>query len=93
MACDAIRSPGNIVPTSVASGVAYALEQVALGQWYNSGASAPAGAYDNPGAKMYNFPIWTDTAAGIPSTPVPLKDQRGLPEGQFGPRSRGDRFT
>lgn len=75
---------GSLGPASLTAGVAYAPKQQALGKWYNSGASAVAGVYDNPGDKKDNLYVWTDAAAGIPSTPVTLKSHIGYSKGNSG---------
>ena len=68
-----IKLSGTVGPASLTAGVAYAPKQVALGKWYNTGASASTGTPDNPGAKEDNLYVWTDAAAAIPSLPVTLK--------------------
>lgn len=75
---------GTVGPASLTAGVAYAPKQQALGKWYNSGASAVAGVYDNPGAKEDNLYLWTDAAAGIPATPITLKGHFGYSKGNSG---------
>jgi uncharacterized protein (TIGR02001 family) len=72
-----VKVSGTAGPASVLVGVAYAPKQEALGKWYNSGASASTGVYDNPGAKADNLYIWTDVAAGIPDTALTLKGHIG----------------
>jgi hypothetical protein len=79
-----VKLSGTLGPASVTAGVAYAPRQQALGQWYNTGASAQTGVYDNPGAKEDNFYVWTDAAAGIPSTPVTVKGHIGYSKGNSG---------
>lgn len=79
-----VKLSGTVGPASLTAGVAYAPKQEALGKWYNSGASAVAGVYDNPGDKKDNLYIWTDAAAGIPSTPVTLKAHIGYSKGNSG---------
>lgn len=76
-----IKLSGTAGPASVLVGAAYAPKQEALGQWYNSGASAVTGVYDNPGAKADNLYLWTDLAAGIPDTPLTLKAHLGYTNG------------
>lgn len=76
-----VKVSGTAGPASVLVGVAYAPKQEALGQWYNSGASAVTGVYDNPGAKADNLYLWTDVAAGIPETPLTLKAHLGYTKG------------
>ncbi|MEI6644245.1 MAG: TorF family putative porin [Novosphingobium sp.] len=79
-----VKLSGTVGPASLTAGVAYAPKQQALGRWYNTGASAAAGVYDNPGDKKDNLYIWTDAAAGIPSTPVTLKGHIGYSKGNSG---------
>jgi len=76
-----VKLSGTAGPASVLVGVAYAPKQEALGKWYNSGASAVTGVYDNPGAKADNLYVWTDVAAGIPDTPLTLKAHIGYTNG------------
>lgn len=76
-----VKLSGTAGPASVLVGVAYAPKQEALGKWYNSGASAVTGVYDNPGAKDDNLYIWTDVAAGIPDTGLTLKGHVGYSKG------------
>jgi uncharacterized protein (TIGR02001 family) len=79
-----VKLSGTVGPASLTAGVAYAPKQQALGRWYNTGASAAAGVYDNPGDKKDNLYIWTDAAAGTPSTPVTLKGHIGYSKGNSG---------
>jgi len=79
-----VKLSGTVGPASLTAAVAYAPKQQALGRWYNTGASAAAGVYDNPGDKKDNLYIWTDAAAGIPSTPVTLKGHIGYSKGNSG---------
>jgi len=79
-----VKLSGTVGPASLLAGVAYAPKQQALGKWYNSGASAAAGVYDNPGDKKDNFYIWTDASAGIPTTPITLKGHIGYSKGNSG---------
>ncbi|MBA4353536.1 MAG: hypothetical protein C0409_02480 [Novosphingobium sp.] len=72
-----VKLSGAVGPASVLVGAAYAPKQEALGKWYNSGASAVTGVYDNPGAKSDNFYLWTDVSAAIPETPLTLKGHIG----------------
>ncbi len=76
-----VKLSGTAGPASVLVGVAYAPKQEALGKWYNSGASAATGVYDNPGAKADNVYIWTDVSAGIPDTGLTLKGHIGYTNG------------
>ncbi|WP_421853567.1 TorF family putative porin [Novosphingobium sp.] len=79
-----VKLSGTVGPANLTAGVAYAPKQEALGKWYNSGASAVAGVYDNPGDKKDNLYVWTDAAAGIPSTPITLKGHIGYSKGNSG---------
>lgn len=79
-----VKLSGTVGPASLTAGVAYAPKQQSLGKWYNTGASAQTGVYDNPGAKEDNLYIWTDAAAGIPNTPVTLKGHLGYSKGNAG---------
>lgn len=79
-----VKLSGTVGPASLTAGVAYAPKQEALGQWYNTGASAQTGTPDNPGAKKDNFYVWTDAAAGIPTTPITLKGHVGYSKGNAG---------
>lgn len=79
-----VKLSGTVGPASLTAGVAYAPKQQALGQWFNTGASAQTGTPDNPGARQDNFYIWTDAAAGIPSTPITLKGHVGYSKGNAG---------
>ena len=79
-----VKLSGTVGPASLTAGVAYAPKQQALGKWYNSGASAVAGVYDNPGDKKDNFYLWGDAAAGIPTTPITLKGHLGYSKGNSG---------
>ncbi|OZA55824.1 MAG: hypothetical protein B7X78_10400, partial [Sphingomonadales bacterium 39-62-4] len=67
-----IKLSGDAGPASVLVGVAYAPKQEALGKWYNNGASAVSGVYDNPGAKADNVYIWGDVSTSIPDTGLSL---------------------
>lgn len=79
-----VKLSGTVGPASLTAGVAYAPKQQALGKWFNTGASAQTGTPDNPGAKTDNVYVWTDAAAGIPSTPVTLKAHLGYSKGNAG---------
>jgi hypothetical protein len=75
---------GTAGPVSLLAGVAYAPKQQALGKWYNSGASAQTGVYDNPGKKNDNLYVWGDFASAIPSTPLTAKAHIGYSHGNSG---------
>ncbi|ABD27051.1 conserved hypothetical protein [Novosphingobium aromaticivorans DSM 12444] len=76
-----VKLSAPVGPASVLVGVAYAPKQEALGQWYNSGASALTGVYDNPGAKADNVYLWTDVSTAIPDTGMTLKAHLGYTNG------------
>jgi hypothetical protein len=75
---------GTAGPATLTAGVAYAPKQKALGKWYNNGASAAAGVYDNPGAKDDNLYLWGDGAFAVTGSPVTLKAHVGHSWGQDG---------
>ncbi|MBB4153689.1 hypothetical protein GGQ80_001595 [Sphingomonas jinjuensis] len=75
---------GTVGPASLTAGVAYAPKQEALGRWYNTGADAAAGIYNNPGAKYDNLYLWGDGAVGVPSTPFTAKGHIGYSRGNPG---------
>jgi uncharacterized protein (TIGR02001 family) len=75
---------GTIGPLNLLAGVAYAPKQQALGKWYNSGASAQTGIYDNPGKKNDNLYLWGDFASAIPTTPLTAKAHIGYSKGNSG---------
>ena len=75
---------GTIGPVNLLAGVAYAPKQQALGKWYNSGASAQTGVYDNPGKKNDNLYLWGDFSSAIPTTPLTAKAHIGYSKGNSG---------
>ena len=75
---------GTIGPVNLLAGVAYAPKQQALGKWYNSGASAQTGIYDNPGKKNDNLYLWGDFASAIPTTPLTARAHIGYSKGNSG---------
>ncbi|MDV3458939.1 TorF family putative porin [Sphingomonas sp. HF-S4] len=79
-----VKLSGTAGPVSLLAGVAYAPKQEALGKWYNTGADAAAGVYNNPGAKDDNLYLWGDAAAGIKGTPFTLKAHLGHSDGNPG---------
>ncbi|MFM2370634.1 MAG: hypothetical protein RIS85_356 [Pseudomonadota bacterium] len=76
-----IKLSAPVGPASVLVGAAYAPKQEALGKWYNNGASAVSGVYDNPGAKADNLYVWADVSGAIPETPLTLKAHLGYTNG------------
>lgn len=79
-----IKLSGTAGPATLLAGVAYAPKQEALGRWYNSGADAAAGVYNNPGAKDDNLYLWGDAALGIKGTPFTAKAHIGYSDGNPG---------
>ncbi len=79
-----VKLSGTAGPVSLTAGVAYAPKQEALGAWYNNGASAEAGVYDNPGDKNDNLYVWGDGAVGIPNTGLTAKAHIGYSAGNRG---------
>lgn len=75
---------GTAGPATLTAGVAYAPRQQALGRWYNTGAAAADGTYDNPGAKDDNLYLWGDAAAALTGTPITAKAHIGHSRGQNG---------
>jgi len=75
---------GTAGPATLTAGVAYAPRQQAIGKWYNTGADAANGVYNNPGAKDDNLYLWGDGALGIAGTPVTAKAHIGHSWGQDG---------
>jgi uncharacterized protein (TIGR02001 family) len=75
---------GTAGPVNLLAGVAYAPSQKALGQWFNNGASAAAGVYDNPGDKGDNLYLWGDVSTAVPDTGLTLKAHLGYSEGNRG---------
>lgn len=75
---------GTAGPVNLLAGVAYAPSQKALGQWYNNGASAAAGVYDNPGDKGDNLYLWGDVSTAVPDTGLTVKGHVGYSEGNRG---------
>ncbi|MFN4134643.1 MAG: TorF family putative porin [Novosphingobium sp.] len=86
-----VKISGAAGPANLLLGVAYAPKQEALGQWYNSGAAAVNGVYNNPGAKADNVYIWTDASTTIPDTNLTLKGHLGYTKG--GNRGLGPQGT
>lgn len=79
-----VKLSGTTGPLSLTAGVAYAPKQEALGRWYNTGADAAAGVYNNPGDKKDNLYLWGDAAAGVPKTPFTAKAHIGYSKGNSG---------
>ncbi len=79
-----VKLSGTAGPATLTAGVAYAPSQQALGRWYYSGASAVAGAYDDPGDKEDNLYLWGDAAVGVPGTGATAKAHIGYSKGNSG---------
>lgn len=79
-----IKLTGTTGTATLTAGAAYAPKQQALGKWYNSGADASAGPYNDPGAKDDNVYLLGDAAVGIPGTPITAKVHIGHSWGQDG---------
>lgn len=79
-----VKLSGTAGPATLTAGVAYAPKQEALGRWYNTGADAAAGVYNNPGAKDDNLYLWGDAAVGIAGTPFTAKAHIGYSDGNPG---------
>lgn len=75
---------GTAGPVNLTAGVAYAPKQQALGRWYNSGADAANGVYNNPGKKGDNLYLWGDFSAAIPNTGLTPKAHIGYSDGNRG---------
>ena len=75
---------GTRGPATLTAGVAYAPKQQAIGKWYDGGATAAAGVYDNPGARADNIYLWGDGAWALAGTPVTAKAHIGHSRGQDG---------
>ena len=75
---------GTAGPATLTAGVAYAPKQQATGKWYNTGADAANGVYNNPGAKDDNLYLWSDGALALGGTPITAKAHIGHSWGQDG---------
>ena len=75
---------GTAGPATLTAGVAYAPKQQAIGKWYNTGADAANGVYNNPGDKDDNLYLWGDGALGVAGTPITAKAHIGHSWGQNG---------
>ena len=75
---------GTAGPATLTAGIAYAPEQQAIGKWYNSGADAANGIYNNPGAKDDNLYLWGDGALAVAGTPITARAHVGHSRGQDG---------
>ena len=75
---------GTSGPATLTAGVAYAPKQQAIGKWYNTGADAAKGVYNDPGVKDDNLYVWGDGALGIAGTPFTAKAHVGHSWGQDG---------
>jgi uncharacterized protein (TIGR02001 family) len=88
-----VKLSSTVGPANVTAGVAYAPKQQALGRWYNSGASAQTGVYDNPGVGDDNLYLWADANAGVPNTPITVKGHFGYSRGNPGLGPNGTSVT
>ncbi|MGK6320923.1 TorF family putative porin [Sphingomonas sp. DT-204] len=79
-----VKVSGTLGPVNALVGVAYAPKQEALGRWYNTGADAAAGVYNDPGAKDDNLYLWSDVSSGVPGTPFTVKGHLGYSDGNPG---------
>lgn len=79
-----VKLSGTAGPITLLAGVAYAPAQEALGRWYDSGADAAAGVYDNPGDKEDNLYLWGDAAMPLTGTPFTAKAHIGYSDGNSG---------
>lgn len=79
-----VKLTGTAGPATLTAGAAYAPKQQAIGKWYNTGADAAAGIYNDPGAKDDNLYLWGDAAVGIAGTPITAKAHIGHSWGQDG---------
>jgi uncharacterized protein (TIGR02001 family) len=75
---------GTAGPVSMLAGIAYAPKQVALGNWYFTGADYVAGVPNAPDAKNDNVYLWGDFSSGIPNTPLTIKSHIGYSSGNPG---------
>ena len=72
-----VKLSGTAGPVALTAGVAYAWNQVALGNWSNHPLS-------RVGDKEDNLYVWGDAAFGIKDTPVTLKAHLGYSDGNPG---------
>lgn len=79
-----VKLTGTAGPATLTAGVAYAPKQQAIGKWYNSGADAAAGVYNDPGDKDDNLYLWGDGALALAGTPVTARAHVGHSWGQNG---------
>ncbi len=75
---------GTVGPATLTAGVAYAPKQQALGRYYNTGAAAQTGVFDNPGRKDDNLYLSGDGALAIAGTPLTAKAHIGYSDGNSG---------
>ncbi len=75
---------GTAGPATLTAGVAYAPKQQAIGKWYNTGADAAAGVYNDPSDKDDNLYLWGDGAFAVAGTPFTAKAHVGHSWGQDG---------
>ncbi len=79
-----IKLTGTAGRATLTAGVAYAPKQQAIGKWYNTGADAAAGVYNDPGDKDDNLYLWGDGAFAVTGTPFTAKAHVGHSWGQDG---------
>jgi uncharacterized protein (TIGR02001 family) len=79
-----VKLTGTAGPATLTAGAAYAPKQQAIGKWYNTGADAVNGVYNNPGAKDDNLYLWGDGALALAGTPITAKAHVGHSWGQDG---------
>ena len=79
-----IKLTGTAGRATLTAGVAYAPKQQAIGKWYNTGADAAAGVYNDPGDKDDNLYVWGDGAFAVTGTPFTAKAHVGHSWGQDG---------
>ncbi len=79
-----VKLTGTAGPATLTAGVAYAPKQQAIGKWYNTGADAAAGVYNDPGDKGDNLYLWGDGAFAVTGTPFTAKAHVGHSWGQHG---------
>jgi uncharacterized protein (TIGR02001 family) len=79
-----VKLTGTAGPATLTAGAAYAPKQQAIGKWYDTGANAALGVYDNPGDADDNLYLWGDGALALAGTPITAKAHVGHSWGQNG---------